>query len=327
MNQNHSLASILVFFALAPLTVVGQLETTWTNSSGNSLFSKDGNWTSGVPAQDDTAIFFMSGNQETILDTQPTIKELLIGADGSLAQLRVFNSIGNPVVKVGSVTTITDNANFNFVDPGIQLQTSELIIGTTGGHGGLNLAGGNQLFVAGSCILGTGVDSNGFIGIGLIEDSAAEIGLADSGVMQIGVLGTGEVSVDFNSQLYCHNCVLGVLASGEGLVVLDDSSIMSAANGLIVGNLGLGEIEIDGDSTLQASDVELGRLIGSNGIVVVRNDNSRLNITGPMDIGGSGFGRLDVIDGAQRNLQRTVESASRERWIWNSQCLRCGFVA
>jgi T5SS/PEP-CTERM-associated repeat protein len=73
---------------------------------------------------------------------------------------------------------------------------------------------------------------------------------------------------------------------------------------VLIGNTGFGTFRIDGGSTYtsQFGPVQIGATSSGNGIATVIDPGSQWNIQSTIDVGGSGVGRLEILDGGVVSL-------------------------
>lgn len=104
--------------------------------------------------------------------------------------------------------------------------------------------------------------------------------------------------------------VLVGLASSEAafgaVSISGDVSLNLGAIGapVQIGNQTMGSLRVDDGSVIFTGSATMGQNTPGFGTATVTGSGSQWNVTGAMDVGGSGIGRLNILDGAVVNLSQ-----------------------
>lgn len=294
---------------------------TWRATNGGA-FDNSANWSpTGVPGMGDAAQLVQYGG--TLSST---------GSAGSLAFANATWTI------VGQITGGAASIDFGTVavDGGGNnnsqlVVTGPLAVGLAGGAA-LAVANGGEVVVTASASTDLGAASLGITTRGIINlngpvvmgrNGASSNAVIDAGVLAVGgvfqlgvdrgsgnlmVQNGGEVVLTGSADASAPYLQLGAVSGSTGTATLSgvNAILVMANNSAAVGYAGNGTLNVVGGAAARFSSsnnalnpaLQIGQRAGANGSVAVSGAGSSLTASGSFEVGVSGAGTLQVLNGA-----------------------------
>ncbi|MHC5112518.1 MAG: beta strand repeat-containing protein, partial [Planctomycetota bacterium] len=204
--------------------------------------------------------------------------------------------------------TATVSGDGSKLDAGSALTpaTFSLIVGANAGSDGSLTANMGGDVIARTTM---GVGINGGKGAVDIDGAGSSLTVTNGLFIAGGANGDGMVTVRDSATASAEFIALGTDATSNGSLKIQNGSTVMTTSGplttsLEVGRTGTGSVEISGSSQYNSTGATvIGSEAGSDGTVTVTGAGSEMNSGRPIEVGRTGKGLLNVLQGAEANAK------------------------
>lgn len=246
-------------------------ESSWLNASGGA-FGDRGNWTGGVPGDDDTALFALDGTYA--VDVLRSV----------VCERALFRS--------GAVT-LDLQQNVWSIEQALVTSPS-LAIGDVGGIGFASVELISGSLFAPITDLGVAPGSDGVFTI----EGPETLHLAPI-QLRVGFQGAGTLTVREGATLLSGMSSLAALDGSTAAVTIEGAqTTWECSNVLTVGKNGSAALTIGDSATMISADVFIGQNEGADGLATLTGAETTWTVNGSIDVGFDTVGQLVIRDGA-----------------------------
>ena len=214
--------------ALTASLVSLHAQTTWNGGGSDSNWSTAGNWTTGVPANDASAVVNFAGSTglSTVVDSNWSISRLVF-----LAGASSFNVGGSNILTLNSTGGTTGGALVNS-SSSLQTVSTNLSLGAAVNSSVTVYANTGDLLISGNIngngnrLILNGVAGRSITVSGNISGTGGSLGSVNSGVE------------GFTLRLSGSNSYTGSTAFLRGTVILENNAALGATSGVSLGTSG-----------------------------------------------------------------------------------------